>query len=49
MNFKQIIEFLPNKEDPDLLLVIIFTEATFNGFCSEADNLYMTLHIVDQI
>jgi len=45
MELQQVLEFIPNKEDPNLLLIIAFTKADFKGFCSEADNLAMTLHI----
>ena len=49
MSFRQIIQFLPNRDDPDLLLVVIYTEAKFKGYSTESDTSEMTLHFTEQI
>lgn len=49
MNFRQTLGFLPNRDDPDLLLVVILTEVKFNGFAKNSDTPEMTLHFTEQI
>ena len=49
MSFRQTIGFLPNRDDPDLLLVVILTEAKFRGYSKDSDTLDMTLHFTEQI
>ena len=47
--FDQTVEMCQRSEKDDKVLMTIITNADFGGYCSKADNLNMSLHILNNV
>lgn len=49
MNFQQIVQLTVGKDNEELILMTVLTQADFKGYSTATDNINMTMHAFKEI